>query len=61
MSEFIGRGLGKFFLQWALDKAWGYAPGRLWLHTDTEDHPAALPLYVKMGFTVYKEEVEGKA
>lgn len=60
MPEFIGQGLGRYFLQWALDKAWSYSPGRLWLHTDTEDHPAALPLYKKMGFAVYKEMVEGE-
>jgi GNAT superfamily N-acetyltransferase len=60
MPEFIGQGLGKFFLQWAIDKAWTYGPKRLWLHTDTEDHPAALPLYLTMGFAVYKEVVEGE-
>jgi GNAT superfamily N-acetyltransferase len=58
VPEFIGQGLGKFFLHWAIDKAWNYSPKRLWLHTDTKDHPAALPLYQKMGFAVYKEVVE---
>jgi GNAT superfamily N-acetyltransferase len=58
--EFIGQGLGKFFLRWTIDKAWDYGPKRLWLHTDTEDHPAALPLYQRMGFAVYKEVVEGE-
>jgi GNAT superfamily N-acetyltransferase len=56
-GEFIGQGLGKYFLQWAIDKAWSYSPRRLWLHTDTEDHPAALPNYLKRGFAVYKEEL----
>ena len=42
MPEFIGQGLGRYFLRWAIDKAWGYGPRRFWLHTDTEDHPAAL-------------------
>jgi GNAT superfamily N-acetyltransferase len=60
MPEFIGQGLGKLFLQWAIDKAWDYTPKRLWLHTDTEDHPAALPLYLSMGFAVYKEVIEGE-
>jgi GNAT superfamily N-acetyltransferase len=54
--EFIGQGLGKFFLQWAIDRAWGYGPRRLWLHTCTLDHPAALPNYLKAGFRIYKEE-----
>jgi len=61
VAEFIGQGLGKLFLQWVIDKAWSYGPERLWLHTDTEDHPAALPLYLKMGFVVYKEVVEGES
>jgi GNAT superfamily N-acetyltransferase len=43
MPEFIGQGLGKFFLRWAIDRAWDYAPKRLWLHTCTLDHPVALP------------------
>jgi GNAT superfamily N-acetyltransferase len=56
MAEFIGQGLGKYFLQWTIDRAWGYQPTRLWLHTCTLDHPAALPNYLKAGFSIYKEE-----
>jgi GNAT superfamily N-acetyltransferase len=56
MPEFIGQGLGRYFLRWAIDRAWNYAPGRLWLHTCTLDHPAALPNYLKAGFLLYKEE-----
>jgi GNAT superfamily N-acetyltransferase len=58
MPEFIGRGLGRYFLRWAIEKAWSYNPRRLWLHTCTKDHPAALPNYLKSGFAVYKEEVK---
>jgi GNAT superfamily N-acetyltransferase len=57
MPEFIGQGLGRYFLQWSIDRAWSYNPKRLWLHTCTEDHPAALPNYLKAGFVVYKEEI----
>jgi GNAT superfamily N-acetyltransferase len=57
MPEFIGQGLGKYFLQWAIDRAWSYGPGRFWLHTCSLDHPAALPSYQKAGFEVYKEEM----
>jgi GNAT superfamily N-acetyltransferase len=57
MPEFIGQGLGKYFLQWAIDKAWSYRPRRFWLHTCTLDHPAALPNYLKAGFVTYKEEM----
>jgi GNAT superfamily N-acetyltransferase len=56
MPEFIGQGLGRYFLKWTIDKAWSYQPRRFWLHTCTLDHPAALPNYQKAGFTIYKEE-----
>ena len=57
VPEFIGQGLGRYFLHWAIDKAWSYGPKRLWLHTCTEDHPAALPNYLKAGFAIFKEVV----
>lgn len=56
MPEHIGRGLGKWFLQWTVDKAWSYGPKRFWLHTCTLDHPGALPNYQKAGFTLFKQE-----
>ena len=56
MGEFIGQGLGKWFLQWTIDKAFSCDPQRFWLHTCTLDHPTALDLYQKFGFTIYKEE-----
>ena len=55
MPAFIGQGLGKWFLRWAIDKAWCYEPKRLWLHTCTRDHPAALPNYLKSGFVVFQQ------
>jgi GNAT superfamily N-acetyltransferase len=58
MPEFIGQGLGRYFLQCAIDKAWNYGPKRFWLHTCTKDHPAALPNYSKAGFAGYREEVK---
>lgn len=54
-GDFIGQGLGKWFLQWTIDRAWSYQPTRLWLHTCTLDHPAALPLYKKAGFVEFKQ------
>src|SRR5262249_38262040 len=56
MPAFIGQGLGKWFLQWTIDKASSYAPTRFWLHTCTLDHPVALPNYLKAGFRLFKEE-----
>jgi len=56
LPAFIGQGLGKWFLQWTTDKAWSYQPRRLWLHTCTLDHAAALPNYLKAGFVQFKQE-----
>jgi hypothetical protein len=55
--EFIGQGLGKWFLQWTIDRAWSYEPQRFWLHTCTLDHPNALPTYKKAGLALVKEDV----
>jgi GNAT superfamily N-acetyltransferase len=57
VPEFIGQGLGRWFLQWTVDKAWSYKPKRFWLHTCSLDHPAALPNYTKAGFALYKQEL----
>jgi GNAT superfamily N-acetyltransferase len=56
MPPYLGQGLGRYFLQWTIDRAWSYGPKRFWLHTCTLDHPVALPNYLKAGFTLYKEE-----
>lgn len=58
MPEFIGQGLGKWFLQWTIDRAWSYSPRRFWLHTCSNDHPGALPNYQKAGFEVFKVETK---
>lgn len=53
MPEFIGRGLGWYFLRLIVLKVWEYNPIRLWLHTCELDHPAALVSYLKAGFKIY--------
>jgi len=56
IPEFIGQGLGTYLLDWAIHQAWSYEPSRLWVHTQTLDHPRALSVYQKLGFTPYKTE-----
>jgi len=56
MPDFIGKGLGSWFLQWTIDKVWSYEPRRFWLHTCTLDHASAVPVYKKAGFVQFKEE-----
>jgi GNAT superfamily N-acetyltransferase len=56
LKEFHGRGLGGHLLTQAVQRAWDDGASRVWVHTSTLDHPAALPNYLKRGFTVYKRE-----
>ena len=53
--EFIGRRLGPFLLNAAVEQAWSRPIGRFWVHTCTFDHPRALPLYQRAGFVVYAQ------
>ena len=50
--DFVGCGLGRFFLTNIIDLAWSREPQKLQLETCTLDHPSALPLYQRMGFAV---------
>ena len=56
MPQFIGRGLGKHLLTRAVQQAWADGARRVWLHTCTDDDPAALPNYLKRGFKPFKTE-----
>ena len=52
----IGRGLGAVLLTLAVRTAWAAGAERVWLHTCTLDHPAALPNYLARGFRVTRTE-----
>lgn len=56
LPEYIGRGWGKYLLTEAARAAWRERPARVWLHTCTLDHPAALPNYLQRGFRPVREE-----
>ncbi|OFW99038.1 MAG: hypothetical protein A3E78_00575 [Alphaproteobacteria bacterium RIFCSPHIGHO2_12_FULL_63_12] len=53
--EVIGTGLSRFFLSNAVDLAWSLNPNEVRIETCTLDHPAALALYQKFGFTVFDQ------
>jgi ribosomal protein S18 acetylase RimI-like enzyme len=52
VPEFIGRGLGAWLLDAAIDSAFRTDPKRVFVHTCTFDHPKALGLYQRAGFRV---------
>jgi GNAT superfamily N-acetyltransferase len=74
MPAFIGKGLGKYFLQWVIEKAWElnsqpvdvetrhalslHKPEWIQLNTCTLDHPNALPNYKKAGFKEVRTEIQ---
>ena len=56
LPAFIGRGFGGALLTSAIEEAWRMAPARVWVHTCTRDHPAALANYQARGMKNYKIE-----
>ena len=56
MPEAIGKRLGFFFSYHVCMNAWALPIRRLTINTCTLDHPRALPLYQRLGFTAYARE-----
>lgn len=56
-----GKGSGSWLLRTALHCEWESRPGRIWLHTDDWDHPAAMHVYASAGFRVYNVAEEPDA
>lgn len=56
MPEFIGRGYGQFLLHSVIDIAWSRPIERLRVQTNTLDHPRAIILYQKWGFSPYAQQ-----
>ena len=56
LPAFQGQGLGGFLLTHALRRGLELAP-RVWLHTNTQDGPAALPNYRARGLRPFRTEV----
>lgn len=56
IGEFLGRGLGGFFLDWSVRRAFRPGVRRIWLHTCNMDAPAALPNYQKAGFQTFDQK-----
>lgn len=52
LPDFIGRGLGHWFLRHAVDAAWAHRPRLVTVNTNSFDHPRALANYQRAGFAV---------
>jgi GNAT superfamily N-acetyltransferase len=55
-SPFQGRGLGRYFLRWAVSRAWELEPKRVWLHTCVLDGKWAMQNYLSAGFCQYDQK-----
>ncbi|MBX3578099.1 MAG: GNAT family N-acetyltransferase [Rhizobiaceae bacterium] len=58
MDHALGRGLGKWFLGAAVEACWSHTPKLVTVQTCTLDHPAALPLYQRLGFSPVGQKQE---
>jgi len=56
LPAFVGRGLGGALLTSAIRAARARGDVRVWLHTQTADHPHALANYRSRGFRVFRTE-----
>jgi GNAT superfamily N-acetyltransferase len=58
VPELAGKGHGKWLFAQTLALAWRQGVERVHVNTCTLDHPAALPSYLKAGFTAYARAFE---
>lgn len=58
MDHAMGQGIGRWFLGAAVEAAWSSNPRFVTVQTCTLDHPAALPLYQKIGFSPVGQKQE---
>jgi GNAT superfamily N-acetyltransferase len=56
--ELTGQGHGRWLFAETLQRAWAQGIGRVEVHTCSLDHPAALPSYLRTGFSVYARAFE---
>jgi GNAT superfamily N-acetyltransferase len=58
VPEATGTGAARFLMDEVLALAWVPGTRRVWLHTCTFDHPAAIPFYRRAGFVPWKFAIE---
>jgi len=59
VPDAVGQGAGRYLMNIALTRAWGRSGvGRVWVHTCTLDHPAAIAFYTRSGFVPVRQQIE---
>jgi GNAT superfamily N-acetyltransferase len=57
-AELTGSGAGRWLMNRALELIWSRPVTRVWLHTCSLDHPAALAFYRRAGFRPFRRQIE---
>jgi GNAT superfamily N-acetyltransferase len=57
-AKLVGTGAGRWLMNRTLEIAWSRPVTRVWLHTCSFDHPAALAFYQRSGFRACRRQVE---
>jgi GNAT superfamily N-acetyltransferase len=57
-AKLIGGGAGRWLINRALGLAWSRPVERVWVHTCTFDHPAALAFYQRAGFRPFWRQIK---
>jgi GNAT superfamily N-acetyltransferase len=57
-NDAIGKGAGRFFMNFAIECAWSRPVTRFWVHTCSFDHTEAVPFYRRSGFRPYAVMIE---
>jgi GNAT superfamily N-acetyltransferase len=57
-AKLIGGGAGRWLMNRALELAWSRSVTRVWVHTCSFDHPAALAFYQRSGFRAFRRQIE---
>lgn len=60
IPKHLGKGIGKQMMQAVFNIVLQRDQSSIFLHTCSNDSPAALPFYQKMGFIIYKEVTENQ-
>ena len=58
VPEAVGTGAARALMETVLAQVFAGGAKRVWLHTCSFDHPAAVPFYLKRGFRAFKFAIE---
>lgn len=58
VPDAVGKGIGGWLINRALERAWARPIQRFWVHTCTLDQPGIVQFYERAGFRPFKRQIE---